>query len=147
MLGWGSDLCWAVRLLSSVHPSLQPLLGALLPFTSVVLGCLSISWKGREARAPSSRGGAGRRKMASQPSWEMTGVQPNRASGLRTEAVGRVTRRRHPSVRQPRRPRLVVRCVRTREVGDHGPRRPLRSEHRDTGLLRGQKARGELLSS
>lgn len=35
--------------------------------------------------------------MASQPRrwesgrWEMTGMQPNQASGLRTEAVGRVT--------------------------------------------------------
>lgn len=50
VLSWGSDLRWAACLLSLVHPSPQPLLGALLPFTLVILCRPRVSWKGREAQ-------------------------------------------------------------------------------------------------
>ena len=75
-------------------------LGSCLPWAShptnpsralVTRCCSRVSWKER-----SSLGGAGKRKTVSQPTWEMTGLQPNWASGLRTVTVGSSYRRSHP---------------------------------------------------
>lgn len=67
------------------------------PRALVTQGCSRVAWKERWEPASSSLGGAGSRKMVSQATWEMTGLQPNWASGLQTVAGGGSYRRSHPS--------------------------------------------------